>query len=255
MKESWARPGLLFVLGALALDAHARTDGQQAAAQVVERLRANDCPAAVERLNDGLKAGYPEIAMMAGSMFDVGVCVQKNWNKAVGFYSQASEGGIKEGAYRLAAGFAARENGPDMAAAMWWANRAGLQADRCTAMLPKADDPDRFVEELMQWPARELAVCNYVVGVIAFISAEGRYPIAGVKTEIDGRLKVTYRPGAAHFKTDPGYATFPARMKLNEVFGQAMRYAGARYPRPDGIDPAWEVRFNATVDTDKTLWW
>lgn len=255
MRKLLAQQGLVLVLALLASGAQARTDQQEAVTSIVEHIRTYDCDAAIKGLNDGLKAGYPEVAMIAGTMFDVGICVKKDWNKAVRFYSQASESGIKEGAYRLAAGFAATENGPDMAAAMWWAGRAGLQADRCTARMPKTDDPDRFVEQLKQWPARELAICNYVVGWIAFLSAEGRYPIAGVKYEIDGRMELTYRPASGHFDQESGFSTNPARVKLSEVWAQAARYAGPRYPRPAGIDPAWELHFYVTVDTDKSKWW
>ncbi|MGZ5199628.1 MAG: hypothetical protein ACXWC4_07625 [Telluria sp.] len=255
MSATWARAGLLLALGTLAFNAHARPDGEKAAGEVAQHLRANDCPAAIQRLNDGLKAGYPQVAMMAGTMFDVGICVAKDWNKAVGFYVQASDGGIKEGAYRLAAGFAADENGPDTATAMWWAARAGMQADFCTAKLPKTDDPDRFVEELKRWPAHQLAVCNFVVGTIAFISADVRYPFGGVKTEIDGNAEVSYLPASNRFRNDARGATNPARKKIGEVMVQAIRHAGARYAKPAGIDPHWELTFDVTVDTDKSRWW
>ncbi len=255
MRATLARAGLLLGLGALACDTQARTDREQAVRDVVRHLRANECPAAVERLNDGLKAENPELAMMAGTMFDIGICVAKDWDKAVGFYVRASDAGIKEGAYRLAAGFAARQHGPDTAAALWWAARAGLQADGCTGKLPKMDDPERFVEELKRWPAHELAVCNFVVGSIAFILADARYPLGGVKTEISGRAEITYRPAANSFREDTRDATIPARDKMGRVLTQAIGHAGPLFTKPAGIDPEWELRFVVPIDADKSRWW
>jgi hypothetical protein len=255
MKNTAIKLGFVVALAMLVFPAQARTDGQQAVAGVGERLGANDCEGAIKNLNAGLKSGYPEVALLAGNMFEAGACVKKDWNKAVHFYSLASEGGMREGALRLAAGFAAAANGPDMAAAMWWASRAGLQADGCTANLPKTGDPDRFVEALRAWPARELAICNYVVGMMSFVSAEARYPMAGVAREIEGRLEIDYLPATSKFKLDPGTATGPATKGLSDVFGRALHFAGARYARPDGIDPAWKISFVLVVDTDKNRWW
>jgi hypothetical protein len=255
MKNTAFRLGLLAALAALAFPAWGRTDGQQAVAGIGERLKAQDCEGTIRNLNAGLTAGYPEVALLAGTMFEAGACVGKDWNKAVDFYALASEGGMREGALRLAAGFAATANGPDMAAAMWWASRAGLQVEGCTARLPKTEDPDRFVEALRAWPARELAVCNYVVGMLAFVSADVRYPMAGVTREIAGRVEVDYVPATSRFKLWARDSTGPATKGLLEVFGRALHFAGARYARPDGIDPAWKVPFIVTVDTDKSRWW
>jgi hypothetical protein len=256
MKNTAFRLGFVAALAALALPAWGRTDGQRAVGSIGERLTAKDCEGAIKNLNAGLKAGYPEVALLAGNMFEAGACVGKNWDKAVHFYSLASEGGVREGALRLAAGFAAAANGPDMAAALWWAKRANLQADRCTADLPKTDDPDRFVEALRAWPARELAICNYVVGELSFVSADVRYPMAGVTREIAGRLEIDYTPGILKFHIrEAGDANGTAMKGLGDVLGRAIHFAGARYARPAGIDPAWTIPFVVTVDTDKSQWW
>jgi hypothetical protein len=255
MKKTVFRLGLVIALAIPAFAAQARTDGQRAVGGIGERLGANDCEGAIKNLNAGLSAGYPEVALMAGTMFEAGACVRRDWNKAVRFYSLANEGGMREGALRLAAGFAAAANGPDMAAAMWWATRAGLQADLCTARLPKTDDPDRFVEALRAWPARELAVCNYVVGMIAFVTADVRYPMAGVTREIEGRLDIVYQPALVKFTARPIGGTGPAGLHMNDVWVRALHFAGARYPQPAGIDPAWKISFEVVVETDKSRWW
>jgi hypothetical protein len=60
----------MVLLAALAGTAQARTDGDRAVASAGERLRANDCPGAVKALNAALHAGYPEAALLAGTLFE-----------------------------------------------------------------------------------------------------------------------------------------------------------------------------------------
>ena len=255
MKKAVCKLGLVVTLAMLAGGALARTEGDKAVAGVGERLRANDCEGAVKALNGGLQAAYPEVALLAGTMFDAGLCVNKNWSKAMGLYTQAHDGGIREGALRLAAGFAAAANGPDTAAALWWAKRARLDADFCTARLPDTEDPDRFAEALRAWPARELELCNYVVGTMSFVSAEARYPMAGISREIGGRTEVEFTPARAHFRSQTRGATRPAQVGISAVLVRAISLAGARYPQPKGIPPEWKVSYELVVDTDKNHWW
>lgn len=255
MRRSPFKVGLACLLALFAYGAQARTDGEEAVSGVGERLRADDCAGAIKRLNAGLEARYPEVALLAGTLFELGTCVKQDWNKAVHFYSLASEGGIREGAFRLAAGFAAAANGPDMAAAMWWARKARLQADRCTSNLPKTEDPDRFVEELRKWPEEELAACNYVIGMTSFLYAESRYPMAGVSRDIQGRVEVEYQPALSTFRIEGPSATRPATRGLGEVITQALHFGGARYTKPGRINPAWKIPFILVVDVEKSRWW
>lgn len=255
MKKTVRRWGWVVALAMLADGAQARTDGEKAVAGIGERLRANDCAGAVKALNAGLRAGYPETALLAGTMFEGGFCVNKNWDKATGFYTQAHDGGIREGALRLAAGFADTANGPDAAAALWWAKRARLDAGACTSRLPDADDPDRFVEALRAWPAREVQFCNYVVGVMSFIVADTRYPMAGVSREAVGHVEVVFTPGRHHFKTQARSGTGPAQESMFAVVNQSVSQAGVRYQQPSGVSPAWQIAFDLVIDTDKKRWW
>jgi hypothetical protein len=255
MKKAICRLGVAAALAMLAGGALARTDGEKAVAGVGERLRANDCDGAIKALNTGLQAGYPEAALLAGTMFEAGLCMNKDWNKAIGLYTQAYDGGMREGALRLAAGFAANANGPDTAAALWWAKRARLDADYCTARLPDTEDPDRFVEALRGWPAQDLAACNYVVGEMSFISAEVRYPMAGITREIGGRTDVIFTPAHRHFKSQSRGATRPAQKGIAAVVERAISHAGVRYSQPQGMSPEWTVGFVLVVDTDKNRWW
>jgi hypothetical protein len=255
MKKTVCLFGLMIALAVLAAGVQARTDGEKAVAGIGERLRANDCQGAVKALNGGLNTGHAEVALMAGTMFEVGFCLNKNWSKAVGFYSQAHDGGIREGALRLAAGFAANDNGPDTAAALWWAKRARLRADYCTFSLPDTDDPDTFVEALRSWPAQKLETCKYVVGSMAFIAAEVHYPMEGVSRDIAGRPEIVFTPARAHFLSEARGATRPAQDAYAAVVVHAISLAGARYRKPDGIDPAWQIPFVLDIDTAKSRWW
>lgn len=247
--------GWALALALLAGGAQARTDGEKAVAGIGERLRAKDCAGAAKALNAGLQAGYPEAALLAGTMFEAGFCVNRNWDKAIGLYTQAHDGGIREGALRLAAGFAAAANGPDTAAALWWAKRAGLDADHCTARLPDTDDPERFVAALREWQPDALAVCNFVVGEMAFIAAEARYPMEGVQREIMGRTEMVFTPARSHFRSEARDATGPAHDGMSAVLVRAISLAGARYRKPEGIPAAWTIPFVVVVDTDKNRWW
>jgi hypothetical protein len=257
MKKTISRSGwvLAAALALLAGGAQARTEGEKAVGAIGERLKIKDCEGAVKALNGGLQAGYPEVALLAGTMFEAGFCLKRDWNKAIGFYSQAYDGGIREGALRLAAGFAAAPNGPDAAAALWWAKRARLDADSCTATLPDTDDPDRFVAGLRAWQPKTLEVCNFVIGEMAFIVAEARYPMAGIHREIMGRTELTFTPARTHFESQASGATGPAHDGMSAVLVRAISQAGARYPKPEGIPPKWTIGFVVVVDTDRNRWW
>jgi hypothetical protein len=254
MKKIIVRAGLVMALALLAGGAQARTEGEKAVGAMGERLKINDCEGAVKALNGGLQAGYPEVALLAGTMFEAGFCLKKDWSKAIGFYSQAYDGGIREGALRLAAGFAAASNGSDAAAALWWAKRARLHADSCTAKLPDTDDPDRFVAGLREWQPKTLAACNFVIGEMAFVIAEARYPMAGIHREIMGRSELTFTPARPHISSHTE-ATGPAHDGMSAVLVRAISQAGARYPKPEGIPPEWAIGFVVLVDTDRNRWW
>lgn len=240
----------LLACGAQAQDKQAR----EAIFKVGEALRANDCDGAIKDMNAGLKEGYPEVELMAGTLFELGICLKKDWGKAVQFYAKASEGGLHEGALRLAAGYAADEHGPDRAAAMWWAKRARLDAGRCTTRLPATDDPDRFVEELGKWEPRELAICNHVIGHLASIYGDTRYPRGMVTREISAAIEGSYKPASSNFRVKQGYATYPAMEAMSSQLVRTLGFTG-RYKKPDGIHPDWEIPFKLVFDLKRDRWW
>jgi TPR repeat protein len=200
MNKPFYRFGLALALALLAGGAQARTDGERAARDIGERLRASDCKGAVTALNAGLKQGHAEVALLAGSMYENGVCVSSDWQRAVSFYSQAYEDGQAEAASRLAAGFAAPENGPDIAAALWWANRGRAQAAQtqanvgCAVSPEAAGDPELFVAELRTWPQARLLLCNYIAGVMSTLAAEVQYPSRAIRAAMGSDVYLRFQP-------------------------------------------------------------
>lgn len=243
---------MLLALPALAF---AATGGEKAVVGIGERMNAKDCAGAVERLNAGLRAGYPEVALLAGNLFETGSCVRQDWDKSVGYYTQAFEGGVREGAYRLAAGFAALAHGPDTAAALWWARKAGLPVERCIGRLPKTEDPDRFVEELGKWSGQELATCNYIVGQLSFMYADVRYPLDGVRDEAVGRAVLEYVPSQSHFEVSVNDGTRTGVQNVLAILAHAQWQAGRLYARPAAFDADWKLVFVLPVDVNKGRWW
>jgi hypothetical protein len=217
-----------------------------------------DCAGAVDDLKTALKKDFPEVAMLAGGMYENGICVKRDWERAVPFYIQAWQGGIKDGAYRLAAGYADAANGPDVAAALWWASRNrsrngtlyGIRG--CSVGGPAADDMDRFVAELQHWPQSRLQACNYMIGVISTIEGEVKYPSLLHYYRVGGEVKIQFRPAIPQIELQKGasgkievYGTDAGDDAVERLedgyrsFEQTMGYVAnralRRYPHPDGI--------------------
>ena len=213
-----------------------------------------NCGNAVDRLKAGLNKGYPEVSLLAGSLYEHGLCVKRDWEKAVTFYAQAFEGGIVEGAERLAAGYADPVNGPDIAAAMWWGRKARISSfNICNISQKSADDPDLFVAELATWPQQRLETCNYAVGVLAMMSAEVTYPRLGLAHQVGGNVSLSFFPGVP--RIDVGkvesheYAVYGLvdgdslgdrrTRKVSDAFrkvvGEVAERPLRRYPQPAGI--------------------
>lgn len=242
----------------------------EAVHEVRSRIDARDCGNAVERLKAGLNAGHPEVALLAGSMYEHGVCVKANWDKALTFYVQAHQGGAPEAAERMAAGFADPARGPDAAAALWWnlQGRGGARTEACAVSRQAETDPDRFVAELRTWDPSRLAICNYIVGVISAISAEMRYPGHRRAYGLGGEVTLRFLPAVPRIDLKTGdsdvYVPYgllggdTPRKQLSGpttgFFENSMRelagYALRRYPQPAGIpaDAQVAVRFLFTLE-------
>ena len=235
---------------------------------VKNRIEAGDCTTAVERLKTGLHLEYPEMAELAGSMYENGLCVKRDWQRAVTFYVQAHQAGVRSAASRLAAGYADPANGADAAAALWWyKNAEGRPPAKCAVGEADAGDPDRFVAVLAGWPAQRLAACNYIVGVMATLSAELRYPDRAGEFGLGGEVALRFYPGVPRIDVRMGesqeygllgvvdgdvYADRRSKVVRNSFEGALRKLADRalrRYPNPGGIaaDTTIDTRFSFVV--------
>jgi hypothetical protein len=251
--------------------------GEQSGAMAVSDVRnaiANgDCKGAVSALNRGLAAHHEEVQLLAGTMYENGICLKANWDRAVNFYTQAYNNGHEDApnvltgaGYHLAAGFAAPENGPDVASALWWGSRAQLRYGDCMPTGDAATDPDKFLAEVKTWSDARIGICTYEVGVIAAIAAEVRYMNQNRQWAIDGNVLVTFKPAVPRIDLTlnglkkhsfngeyngerPGEPSDRAAVSeftknLRTVADRALK----RYPKPNAIpadlpDVTFEMRF------------
>ncbi len=236
---------------------------------VRNRIEAQDCSAAVHYLKAGLKKNIPLVSLLAGTMYEHGLCVKRDWSTAAGFYTVAFEGGLREGAERLGAGYADPVNGPDFAAALWWWQRTrSAKLPGCTVSKDAADDPDRFVAELGSWPASRLEGCNYMVGVVSMIGAELNYPALGQMYSLGGDIELRFFPGQGRIEVeqtaardytvlgavDGGKMHFRHTKKTARSFeteaNEVAKRALARYPQPRGISPDMKVEMGVSFTVE-----
>ncbi|MCC2954766.1 hypothetical protein LK542_03950 [Massilia sp. IC2-477] len=245
---------LAALLAAPAALATLPTDGELSAAEIRRRIENRDCSGAVERLKQALAKNEPEAALMGGSMYEHGVCVKRDWQRAIPLYARAVEGGQPEGAERLAAGFADPVNGPDAAAAIWWAWRGrGFDQSECGVDGKAPADPERLVAEMGKWKPERLAYCTYVAGVMSTISAEMRFPDLARGFAVGGDVSLRFYPATPRFELKQtgsreydlvGYFAVD-RLRdrkrkavtggFEKVVGEVADRALRRYPHPKGI--------------------
>ena len=260
---------LLALLGAAANAQGGTRSGALAVDGIRGAIAARDCNLAVDRLKSGLKNGYPEVFLLAGSMYENGICVKRDWARAVSFYAQAHEAGEADGAARIAAGYADPANGPDVAAALWWAwKNPAFRPGACGVPKEAMADPDRFVAELKTWPQARLAACNYVAGVLSTIAAEVKYPDQAAAHAIGGDVKLRFLPGIPRIDLQRGESreyemvgwvmvdTLRDRKSrrmadgFEEALSRVANRALQRYPHPGGIpaDTLIEVKFSFGIE-------
>ena len=270
------RQRLLCLLATLVVAYPASAASKAAAADsaledVRRRIEARDCESAVDRLKGWLKQGEPKVFLLAATMYENGLCVKRDWSKALNFYTVAFENGLPEAAERLAAGYADPANGPDIAAALWWARQGrNFKWPACAVSKGVADDPEGFVTELGLWPEERLTRCNYIVGVMSTISAELNYPKFASEYNVGGDVMLRFLPGQARIEVKQeesreyallGWVDGDAfrdrwRPDVTTSFEKALsdvaKRALARYPQPAGIpvDTKVEVKYSFTVTFD-----
>ncbi len=235
-------------------DEYAERRDAQAMQDVIVYLEHKDCKGAVKALNSGLASKQAGVVLMAGSMFEQGICVKPDWDKAARYYQAAHQAGKRAALPRLVAGYA--EGKRDPGAALWWmANNASLPAP-CASANHLAGDPDAFVAALNKWPKGQVDACVYTAGIIMRVLGDIEFPAAAAPQGVFG-------DAIMHFVPSTGSITWKAagteriavtrevkggddeRAVFNDVFLKYVRGVGeralSRFTRPDGIDPAWAV--------------
>lgn len=220
-------------------------------------LNHRDCKLAVSRLNEGLEQRYPDAFLLAGAMFEQGLCVKAQWDRAATLYQRALAAGHRGGRYRLVAGLAER----DPAVALWWlqdGDGASLPA-ACRAPAAVHRDAEAYAALLAGWPAGRLAACAYLAGVSAAISGELEYPGDALGMLIEGRILMQFLPAEGRIDWRTAEVTrlegsglqsgeqvalrdgVKARDVLRRYLDELGQRALARFKRPAGIAPDWRV--------------
>lgn len=234
------------------------SDAEKAVQAVSEAVKQRDCAVAVAKLNAGLSKNHPEVLVLAGVMYEDGICLKPNWDRAVGFYQRALSAGYPGAAARVAAGFAAPAGGRDKAASLWWALQAKTAMPAaCTQVAALAEDADRFVAALQAWPAGQLDACAYVGAVMATIQSEAEAPGLASAFGLEGRARFTFvaeptridiaeevTPAVASVVIDAAVRERDAKAS-QAAFSLALRQladrALKRYERPAALPAAWRV--------------
>ncbi|UUZ47674.1 hypothetical protein LP420_31620 [Massilia sp. B-10] len=193
-------------------------------------------------------------------MFETGLCVKENWDRAVYFYQLADKAGHKAAIHRLAA-TACCCFYCDNALALWWA--AQRTSDLPRDCIPAADpeqDPDGFAAALTRMPVGEFKACVYMTGVYSAIMGETEFPAAAARNGMFGDVMMAFALGLGTIDwtqdnvgqamsegvVDGNKANTESRRKLENSLLNYMRSVGtrtlARYSKPEGIDPAIRIR-------------
>jgi hypothetical protein len=170
---------------------------RESVGRVFTALERKDCATAVQRLNQGLAEKYIDIYMLAGSMYEEGLCLKSNWERAVQMYLQADRLGHRGAWARLVAGYA--DQGRDPASALWWASRRGGMGLPRTCLLPSGlwDDPEAVVATLRAWPRGQLEQCLYAAGVMAMVTGDVEFPSVPLTFELNAHVVMRFVPAEA----------------------------------------------------------
>ncbi|RVT48902.1 hypothetical protein [Rubrivivax albus] len=207
-------------------------------------------------MNDGLQARHPNAFLMAGSMFEQGLCVKPEWDRAQGYYRSAVAVGHRAGHYRIVAGFAER----DPAVALWWTQQGSAPVVPAECQVPPEvhGDAEAYAAALHAWPPGRLTACAHVAGVMAAVHGEVEYPGDVVGRGMNGQFQMVFHPAEGRIDwTVPDFtityrqfveppAVVSARWAkqfhadVREYLESVGKRALARFPTPAGIDPSWQ---------------
>lgn len=247
---------------------------------MIQAIEARDCPSAVRELNAALAKGSAEALVLGGAMFEQGLCLKPNVERAARLYQRAVDAGSTAARSRLAGMYASPAAGPDKGSAIWWALRAGLPVPAACVVAPDLrSDVDKFAAVLGGWPPGLLDACVHVVGVMAVLDAEfvvdmqesTSNPIRVDFVPATGTLKVSYTPQSQLFSDNSPrvvvannvvgannvvQAATPDQLRLQQETGEmtalskevekvAMDALG-RFPRPAMVDSTWRIQLKVS---------
>lgn len=226
---------------------------------VLGAIQAKDCARAVARLNEGLAARFPGFYLLAGTMYEEGICLKPNWERAEQLYRRGVQAGHKGGMYKLVSGLA---HGPrDLGAALWWAQHADGATLPRDCLVPGwvHRDAESYAATLRSWPAGRLAACAYTAGVVATVAGDVEYPRSAIGFAMQGRVRMEFVPAHARFAWETSELQLLPLMgvvsgdaladrssraqkdTLRRELEEAGQRALKRYAMPPGIDPGWRV--------------
>lgn len=269
--KRWAAAAALAIVASVSVQA-----ATEATRAVVKAIEAKDCAGAVKELNTAMASSSPEAWLLGGAMFEQGLCLKPNVERASRLYLRAAEAGRTDARSRLASLYALPSAGPDKAAALWWAQQASLPMPAaCGVAADARENVDRFAQALAAWPGPQLDACVYVAGVLAAIDAEfavrpdestkdgvaidfqpaaGRVVVSFAKLSQQGndrrpqmgsglRLQsYTYDPSPDQLRA---LQTEAGKAELAEQVDSVAQGALARFPKPNAVDAAWRIRLRA----------
>lgn len=243
---------------ALAAPQYFQNPDRDATRRVAAYLASKDCPGAVNALKEGVKARQRDVLLLAGNMFETGLCVKENWDKAAQYYQLADAAGNRAAVPRLAAGYAVA--GRDNAVALWWNAHYPVPAPK--ECVPKADpetDIDAFEAELKSMPPAVFGACVYMIGVVSAIRAETEFPATAAQHDVFGDVTMEFNPsagkiawrqesverGAAGIK-DVNKHEYDDRRAIENSLVTYMESIGnrvlLRFQKPDGIPADTRIR-------------
>lgn len=262
---------LLCMQGAQAAPTYFDQPDPDATRRLASYLASKDCVGAVKALNEGVKAKQRDVLLAAGTLYETGLCVKQNWDRAVNFYLQADTAGNRSAIPRLVSGYAVA--GRDNAVALWWAaQRPGILPQTCVLPVDAEKDPEGFEKALAAMPPALFKGCVYMAGVHAAIVAETEFPDTALLRDVYGDVEMEFIPAtgaitwsqrqreratgagtrdAARLKEDDGRAVESSLLVYMRKNGERTL---TRYQKPEGIDPAIKIRRTFSffyADTDK----
>jgi TPR repeat protein len=217
----------------------------------------NDCEGAVRMLNKGIANNQRDVLLMAGTMYEEGVCLKTNWEQATLMYQRAHAAGNRAGLPKLVAGYA--KNDRDPAAAIWWAaQKYGALPTFCSFESDPLKDTEGFIAELSQWTNKKLQACVYTAAVLFKVQSEVEFPGQAVHYGIGGEVTMAFTPSTGTIdwiKGDENFISISGtgddmRDRQSKVIKNTLQNylqelgirALKQYKKPDGIDPQWKTK-------------